>query len=82
LAVAPTRYATNFTLTPEFLESAKTGFLLTKLIDLLMRVILDPNDIIINTPPTFGMYAFDCAVNGRVQAKRNFQYVLTRLLEK
>ena len=38
-----------------------------ELIDLLMRVVLDPGDIIINTPPTFGMYAFDCAVNaGRV----------------
>ena len=38
-----------------------------ELIDLLMRVILDPGDVIINTPPTFGMYAFDCAVNaGRV----------------
>jgi histidinol-phosphate/aromatic aminotransferase/cobyric acid decarboxylase-like protein len=31
-----------------------------------MRVILDPGDVIINTPPTFGMYAFDCAVNGKV----------------
>ena len=26
--------------------------------------MLDPGDVIINTPPTFGMYAFDCAVNG------------------
>jgi histidinol-phosphate aminotransferase len=37
-----------------------------ELIDLLMRVILDPGDVIINTPPTFGMYAFDCAVNAGV----------------
>ena len=29
-----------------------------------MRIVLDPNDVIINNPPTFGMYAFDCAVNG------------------
>jgi histidinol-phosphate aminotransferase len=35
-----------------------------ELIDLLMRIVLDPNDVIINNPPTFGMYAFDCAVNG------------------
>eukprot|EP00982_Pelagococcus_subviridis_P000091 768-Pelagococcus_subviridis.AAC.6 len=35
-----------------------------ELIDLLMRVVIDPNDVVINTPPTFGMYAFDCAVNG------------------
>lgn len=37
-----------------------------ELIDLLMRVILDPGDVIINTPPTFGMYSFDCAVNAGV----------------
>lgn len=35
-----------------------------ELIDLLMRVVLEPNEVIINTPPTFGMYSFDCAVNG------------------
>jgi histidinol-phosphate aminotransferase len=34
-----------------------------------MRVILDPGDVIINTPPTFGMYAFDCAVNGVAPAR-------------
>lgn len=36
----------------------------TKLIDLIFRVVLEPGDCIINTPPTFGMYAFDCCVNG------------------
>lgn len=41
--------------------------LASQLIDLLMRVILDPGDVIINTPPTFGMYSFDCAVNGEHQ---------------
>lgn len=35
-----------------------------ELIDLLMRVTLDLGDVIVNTPPTFGMYAFDAAVNG------------------
>jgi histidinol-phosphate aminotransferase len=30
-----------------------------ELIDLLMRLFLDPGDILINCPPTFGMYAFD-----------------------
>ena len=24
----------------------------------------EPGDVIINTPPTFGMYAFDCSING------------------
>ncbi len=30
-----------------------------ELIDLILRVLVDPNDKIINCPPTFGMYAFD-----------------------
>ncbi len=30
-----------------------------ELIDLILRVIVDPGDAIINCPPTFGMYAFD-----------------------
>lgn len=29
-----------------------------------MRVVLEPGDKIINTPPTFGMYSFDCSING------------------
>ena len=37
-----------------------------QLIDLLMRVVLEPNEVIINTPPTFGMYSFDCAVTGNL----------------
>jgi len=38
-----------------------------ELIDLLLRIVLEPGDFIVNTPPTFGMYAFDCAINaGRV----------------
>ena len=35
-----------------------------QLIDLLLRVVLEPGDKIINTPPTFGMYSFDCHING------------------
>lgn len=35
-----------------------------ELIDLVMRLFLDPGDTILNCPPTFGMYAFDAAVNG------------------
>ena len=34
-----------------------------ELIDLLMRCVLDPGDVIIDTPPTFTMYAFDADVN-------------------
>jgi histidinol-phosphate aminotransferase len=35
-----------------------------ELIDLTMRLFLEPGDLIINCPPTFGMYSFDAAVNG------------------
>ncbi len=34
-----------------------------ELIDLIMRIVLEPGDAIINCPPTFGMYAFDGALN-------------------
>ena len=36
---------------------------LQKLIDLVLRAILEPKDVLINTPPTFGMYEFDCSIN-------------------
>ncbi len=35
-----------------------------ELIDLIMRLFLEPGDAIIHCPPTFGMYAFDAGVNG------------------
>ena len=35
-----------------------------ELIDLIMRLFIEPDDTIINCPPTFGMYAFDAAING------------------
>ncbi len=34
-----------------------------ELIDLIMRLFLEPGDVILNCPPTFSMYAFDAAVN-------------------
>eukprot|EP00238_Polyblepharides_amylifera_P006122 CAMPEP_0196574294 /NCGR_PEP_ID=MMETSP1081-20130531/4043_1 /TAXON_ID=36882 /ORGANISM="Pyramimonas amylifera, Strain CCMP720" /LENGTH=371 /DNA_ID=CAMNT_0041892277 /DNA_START=172 /DNA_END=1287 /DNA_ORIENTATION=- len=34
-----------------------------ELIDLLMRCTLEPGDIILDCPPTFGMYRFDAQVN-------------------
>ena len=34
-----------------------------ELIDLLMRVVLEPGDVVVDTPPTFTMYAFDADVN-------------------
>lgn len=34
-----------------------------ELIDLILRVCLDPGDYILNFPPTFGMYSFDALLN-------------------
>jgi histidinol-phosphate aminotransferase len=34
-----------------------------ELIDLLMRVLLEPNDCLLSCPPTFGMYSFDGELN-------------------
>jgi histidinol-phosphate aminotransferase len=34
-----------------------------ELIDLLMRLFLEPGDAVLNCPPTFGMYPFDAGVN-------------------
>ncbi|MEP7135969.1 MAG: histidinol-phosphate transaminase [Chloroflexota bacterium] len=34
-----------------------------ELIDLLMRVLLEPGDCVLSCPPTFGMYAFDAELN-------------------
>jgi histidinol-phosphate aminotransferase len=34
-----------------------------ELIDLLMRVLLEPGDAVLTCPPTFGMYAFDAQLN-------------------
>ena len=33
-----------------------------ELIDLIMRLVLDPGDTILNCPPTFGMYSFDASI--------------------
>ncbi len=34
-----------------------------ELIDLLLRVLLEPGDCVLNLPPTFGMYPFDTRLN-------------------
>lgn len=44
-------------------ENILVGCGADELIDLLMRCVLDPGDTIIDTPPTFTMYAFDADVN-------------------
>jgi histidinol-phosphate aminotransferase len=45
-------------------ENLLVGLGADELIDLTMRLFLEPGDLIINCPPTFGMYFFDAAVNG------------------
>ncbi len=49
-----------------------------ELIDLILRLVLDPGDAILNCPPTFGMYAFDTAINaGKViSVPRNADFSL------
>ncbi|MBL8097695.1 MAG: histidinol-phosphate transaminase [Anaerolineales bacterium] len=49
-----------------------------ELLDLIMRVFLDPDDYILSCPPTFGMYSFDAELNaGRViEVKRNSDFSL------
>jgi len=48
------------------------------LIDLLMRVFLDPNDCILSCPPTFGMYSFDAELNAArcIEIPRNADFSL------
>jgi histidinol-phosphate aminotransferase len=44
-------------------ETILSGSGADELIDLLMRVFLEPNDCILSCPPTFGMYSFDAELN-------------------
>jgi len=47
-------------------------------IDLIMRACLEPDDAIVNCPPTFGMYAFDGDLNRarRIDVYRNSDFSL------
>ena len=49
-----------------------------ELIDLLMRVFLDPNDCTLSCPPTFGMYSFDTELNAArcIEVPRNGDFSL------
>lgn len=44
-------------------ENLLAGAGADELIDLIMRVTLSPGDVVLNCPPTFGMYAFDADLN-------------------
>jgi histidinol-phosphate aminotransferase len=49
-----------------------------ELIDLLMRIILEPGDCILSCPPTFGMYSFDAELNAArcIEVPRNADFSL------
>lgn len=49
-----------------------------ELLDLLMRVFLEPGDCILSCPPTFGMYSFDAGLNAArcIEAPRNRDFSL------
>jgi histidinol-phosphate aminotransferase len=49
-----------------------------ELIDLLMRVFLEPGDCILSCPPTFGMYSFDAELNAArcLEVPRNTDFSL------
>ncbi len=51
----------NFTGVPSEYLMAGSGA--DELLDLLMRVFLEPGDCILSCPPTFGMYSFDAELN-------------------
>jgi histidinol-phosphate aminotransferase len=44
-------------------ENILAGAGADELIDLILRLVIEPGDTILNCPPTFGMYAFDIAIN-------------------
>ncbi len=56
-----------------------------ELIDLMLRVTINPGDAIINCPPTFGMYAFDAGLNNarviNVPRKADFSLDVDGILE-
>jgi histidinol-phosphate aminotransferase len=56
-----------------------------ELIDLLMRLLIDPGDVLVDCPPTFGMYAFDGDLNAAqvisVSRKKDFSLDLEILID-
>ena len=59
-------------------ENLLAGAGADELLDLLMRVLLDPNDAILSCPPTFGMYSFDGELNAArvIEIPRNSDFSL------
>lgn len=70
------RSLSAFTGVPEEYLLAGSGA--DELIDMLMRVFLEPGDCILSCPPTFGMYSFDAELNAArcVEVPRNKDFSL------
>jgi histidinol-phosphate aminotransferase len=66
-------------------ENILVGAGADELIDLIVRVLLDPGDMMLNCPPTFGMYAFDGGVNNAhiitIPRSNHFEIDLIRIEE-
>jgi len=67
------------------IENLMAGAGADELIDLILRVLLEPGDTVINCPPTFGMYPFDTLLNAgqviNVPRKANFALDMDGILE-
>ena len=67
------------------IENLLAGAGADELIDLIMRVTLNPGEAILNCPPTFGMYAFDADLNNakivNVPRKTDFSVDVDGVLE-
>jgi len=59
-------------------ENLLAGAGADELIDLILRLVIEPGDVILNCPPTFGMYRFDGDLNGGrvVDVYRNSDFSL------
>lgn len=59
-------------------ENLLAGAGADELIDLLMRLILEPGDAVLSCPPTFGMYPFDGELNAArvIEVPRNEDFAL------
>lgn len=66
-------------------ENILAGAGADELIDLILRLFINPNDSIIDCPPTFGMYSFDTAVNAghviSIPRRDDFSVDIDRVVE-
>jgi histidinol-phosphate aminotransferase len=66
-------------------ENLLAGSGADELIDLLLRVLLEPGDRVLNLPPTFGMYPFDTHLNAgqvvEVPRQMDFSLDMPRILK-